>query len=112
MSQPVNSVSVHQDGGWYLYLIECQRGTYVGITNDLTKRYRAHATGKGARFTRANPPVALLGAQPFPDRASASRAEYQLKRQSAQQKRAWASLWPCPNTLTRQGNERDADKCD
>jgi len=82
-------------GGWYLYLLECRRGTYVGITNDLTKRYRAHVTGKGARFTRANPPLALLGAQPFPDRASASRAEYRLKRQSPRQKRAWAAQWPC-----------------
>ncbi len=67
---------------WYLYLLECQRGTYVGITNDLAKRYRAHATGKGARYTRANPPLALLGAQPFADRAAASQAEYRLKQQS------------------------------
>jgi len=95
VTPPVDSMSAEQ-GEWYLYLLECQRGTYAGITNDLAKRYRAHATGKGARFTRANPPVALLGAQPFPDRSSASRAEYQLKRQSAQQKRAWASAWPCP----------------
>ena len=37
---------------WYLYLLECRRGTYVGITNNLAKRYQAHATGKGARYTR------------------------------------------------------------
>ncbi len=71
---------------WYLYLLECQRGTYVGITNDLAKRYRAHATGKGARYTRANPPLALLGAQPFADRAAASQAEYRLKQQSPDKK--------------------------
>ena len=50
---------------WYVYLLECRRGTYVGITNNIAKRYRAHCAGKGARYTRANPPVALLGAQPF-----------------------------------------------
>ncbi|MCG7577485.1 MULTISPECIES: GIY-YIG nuclease family protein [unclassified Halomonas] len=79
---------------WYLYLLECQRGTYVGITNDLAKRYRAHATGKGARYTRANPPLALLGAQPFADRAAASQAEYRLKQQSPDKKRRWAAKWP------------------
>ena len=79
---------------WYLYLLECQRGTYVGITNDLAKRYRAHAAGKGARYTRANPPLALLGAQPFADRVEASRAEYRLKQQSPDQKRRWAAKWP------------------
>lgn len=79
---------------WYLYLLACRRGTYVGITNDLAKRYRAHAAGKGARYTRANPPLALLGAQPFADRAEASRAEYRLKQQSADQKRRWAAKWP------------------
>ncbi len=79
---------------WYVYLLECQRGTYVGITNDIARRYRAHSTGKGARYTRANPPVALLGAQPFADRAAASRAEYQLKQQTACQKRRWARGWP------------------
>ena len=79
---------------WYLYLLECQRGTYVGITNNLAKRYRAHAAGKGARYTRANPPLALLGAQPFADRVEASRAEYRLKQQSPDQKRRWAAKWP------------------
>lgn len=79
---------------WYLYLLDCHGGsTYVGITNDLNRRFAAHRAGKGARYTRANPPVAILGSQPFPDRASASRAEYQLKRKSAAQKREWARNW-------------------
>ena len=82
------------DKQWYLYLLECQRGTYTGITNDLAKRYQAHCLGKGARYTRANPPVALLGAEPFEDRAAASRAEYQLKQQTVSDKRRWAKRWP------------------
>ena len=79
---------------WYVYLLECQRGTYTGITNNLAKRYQAHCMGKGARYTRANPPVALLGAGPFEDRSAASRAEYQLKQQTASQKRRWAKQRP------------------
>ncbi|MDR5897396.1 GIY-YIG nuclease family protein [Halomonas vilamensis] len=84
-------------GRWYLYLLQCQRGTYVGITNDLAKRYRAHCEGKGARYTRANPPQALLGAQPFADRAAASRAEYALKQKRPEQKHQWAAVWRCPD---------------
>ena len=79
---------------WYLYLLECRRGTYTGITNNLAKRYQAHCDGKGARYTRANPPLALLGAQPFENRAEASRAEYQLKQKAPTQKRQWANQWP------------------
>lgn len=78
---------------WYVYLIECQNGSwYAGITNDLGARYAAHVAGKGARYTRANPPVRLLGARPFPDRSAASRAEYEIKRLPRSKKLAWLSL--------------------
>jgi putative endonuclease len=67
--------------GWCLYLLECRNGSwYAGITNHLDARYAAHAAGRGARYTRANPPVKLLGFRPYPDRASASRAEWQMKQ--------------------------------
>ncbi len=66
---------------WCLYLIECRNGAlYAGITNDLEARYCAHVDGKGARYTRANPPLRLVGSRPFPDRSSASRAEFAIKR--------------------------------
>jgi putative endonuclease len=75
---------------WYVYLIECRNGSwYAGITNDLEARYAAHAAGKGARYTRANPPVKLLGARPFPDRSAASRAEHEIKRLPKAKKLAW-----------------------
>lgn len=66
---------------WWLYLIECKNGAYyAGITNDVAARYAAHAAGKGARYTRANPPLRLLGSRPYPDRASAARAECEIRR--------------------------------
>jgi putative endonuclease len=75
---------------WFVYLIECRNGSwYAGITNDVEARYAAHAAGKGARYTRANPPVRLLGVRPFPDRAAASRAEHELKRLPKAKKLAW-----------------------
>ena len=43
---------------WFLYLLECNNGAYyAGITNDLQARFETHLAGKGARYTRANPPV-------------------------------------------------------
>lgn len=66
---------------WCLYLIECRNGAfYAGITNDLAARYAAHVEGSGARYTRANPPLRLVGSKPYPDRSSASRAECAIKR--------------------------------
>ncbi len=77
-------------GQWCLYLIECSNGAwYAGITNHLQRRYDAHAAGRGARYTRANPPRRLLGWCPYPDRASASRAEAAIKRLPRERKLAY-----------------------
>jgi len=76
---------------WILYWLACEhQKTYVGITNDLAKRFKTHQAGRGGRFTRAFRPTAILAVQPFPDRASASRAERWLKAQGVAGKRAWA----------------------
>jgi putative endonuclease len=74
--------AVHaSEGSWWLYLIECRDGSfYAGITNDLDARYQAHASGRGARYTRSHPPVRLIGARPYADRAAASRAEWEIKQ--------------------------------
>ncbi len=65
---------------WFLYLLECNNGAYyAGITNDLQARFETHLAGKGARYTRANPPVKVVASKPYPDRSSASIAEAQLK---------------------------------
>lgn len=65
---------------WSLYLLECNNGAYyAGISNDLQARFAAHVAGKGARYTRANPPVKIIASKPYADRSSASIAEAQLK---------------------------------
>ena len=75
-------------GSWFLYLIECLGGSiYTGITNNVAARYAAHAAGKGARYTRSHPPAKLLGSIAYPDRSSASKAEYRVKQLSVTEKR-------------------------
>ena len=79
---------------WYLYVIQCKNGRlYTGITPDLAARFEAHRIGKGAMFTRLNPPRRMLAAQPFEGRSAASRAEIQMKRLSHDQKRFVAAQW-------------------
>lgn len=75
---------------WHLYLLLCRDGSYyAGITTDLDARFQAHATGKGARYTRAHPPERILASRAYPDRASASRAEWEIKRLPKARKLAW-----------------------
>jgi putative endonuclease len=73
-------VNILANPTWVLYLLECNNGAYyAGITNDLPARFTAHLAGKGARYTRANPPVKILASKLYADRSSASVAEAQLK---------------------------------
>ena len=87
---------------WFLYLIECRDGNiYTGITVDVAARYAAHASGKGARYTRSHPPLRLLTVIDYRNRASASAAEYAVKRMSAIEKRAYALLLALSQAMAR-----------
>ena len=80
---------------WTLYLLECMDGSlYAGITNDLPRRFALHASGKGAKYTRARKPRRYVARQDFPDRASASAAEYRLKRLDVAGKREFCRQHP------------------
>ena len=75
---------------WFLYLLECRDGSYyAGISTDVAARFAAHLAGKGARYTRARPPLRILAVREYPDRSAASRAEWQLKQQPRERKLAW-----------------------
>lgn len=77
---------------WFLYLLRCRGNKlYAGITTDVARRFHAHCTGKGAKFTRANPPLEIIGSRPFIDRSSASVAEAAIKRLPAPRKLLYIS---------------------
>jgi putative endonuclease len=84
------------DGGnggktWWVYMISCRGGKiYTGTAIDPEARYEVHRVGRGAAFTRANPPVALLRCVPFGSRSEACRAEAALKKISREKKLSWA----------------------
>jgi putative endonuclease len=66
---------------WAVYLIECIDGrVYTGIARDPQARYAKHLAGKGARFTRSNPPTQLLGWVWVDDKGKALRLEIAWKK--------------------------------
>jgi len=80
---------------WWLYLLACADGrTYAGIALDVAARFRLHAAGRASKFTRANKPLRVLGAQPFANRSQALQAEYALKQLKKPAKLRWARRWP------------------
>ena len=75
---------------WHLYLLRCRDGSlYAGITTDLERRFREHASGRGAKYTRAHPPECVLASCAYPDRGGALRAEHALKQQPKARKLEW-----------------------
>jgi len=76
---------------WWLYMIECKGGgIYTGIAVDVDARYQTHVSGKGAKYTKMNPPLRILARKEFLDRRSAAQAEYAMKQLSPLEKRQWA----------------------
>jgi putative endonuclease len=79
---------------WFIYLLECKGGKiYCGITTDIEKRFKAHVSGKGAKFTRANPPLRMIAAKPCCSRSDASKSELAIKQLTPSQKIATAAEW-------------------
>jgi predicted GIY-YIG superfamily endonuclease len=77
---------------WWLYVLECRRGVlYTGIAKDVKARFAAHLSGKGAKFTRANRPVAILAKASLRSRGQALRAEYALKQLPRADKLRWCA---------------------
>lgn len=75
----------------WLYFIECRSGAiYTGISRDVDARYKLHVSGKGARYTRMNPPRRLIGSKAYGNRTEAARAEISFKQLTASEK--WTSL--------------------
>ena len=92
---------------WVLYLLECAgERLYAGITNDLHARFATHCAGRGARFTKAFPPVRIVAASLLPSRSLALKAEYALKRQPRAGKLAFLVACGTPMALAEVGADR------
>ena len=85
---------------WVLYLLECTgERLYAGVTNDLAARFAAHRAGRGARFTKAFPPLRIVAASELASRSLALKAEYALKQQPRSGKVAFLAGCGTPMAL-------------
>ena len=67
---------------FYVYIIgssQPRKRTYVGWTNDVNKRLRAHNASKGAKFTRGSQWI-LLYKEELETKSDALKREIRLKK--------------------------------
>lgn len=66
---------------WYVYMLVCSDGSfYIGATNNVQKRVRAHNAGKGGAYTRSHLPVRVVYTERCSSHGHALRREAALKR--------------------------------
>ena len=66
---------------WKLYILRCgDRTLYTGITTDVEKRFAAHRSGKGAKYTRGRGPLELVYREECGDHSSALKREAEIKK--------------------------------
>ena len=67
---------------YFVYMVKCADNTlYTGIATELERRIEEHnGSDKGAKYTRARRPVRLVYSEEYPDRSSASKREYEIKK--------------------------------
>ena len=91
---------MNEDKNWLVYMIETQGGRlYTGITNDLERRTAQHASGRGAKYFRTDPPRQLVWTEANHNRSSASKREAEIKSLNRAQKLSLvkaAGLEPTP----------------
>ena len=67
---------------YYVYMLKTvnkNNVTYVGYTNNLSKRIKLHNSGKGAKFTRGRKWIMAYSVS-YDSKSKAMREEYKLKK--------------------------------
>ena len=68
---------------YYVYLIICKDKnktiSYVGYTNNISKRIKLHNIGKGAKYTKGRK-WKLIYSKKFLSKSEAMKEEYKLKK--------------------------------
>ncbi len=74
---------------WFVYMIRTSDAqVYTGITTDMARRWREHASGKtGARYFRGRQPTQLCYLEAEHNRSTASQREYAIKALTATAKK-------------------------
>ena len=74
------------EGKWFIYAIECEDGSvYIGQTVDLANRWKRHASGHGARWTRMHKPVQIF----YYEEAASYKEAWHRERDLKKHHRTW-----------------------
>ncbi len=78
-----------QEANWFVYMLECNdKSIYTGICkNDVSRRMREHASGKGSKYVRSRLPFQLVWSKGGFTASEALKEEYRIKQLSPQDKR-------------------------
>jgi putative endonuclease len=72
---------------WIVYILKLNDNSYyTGITNNLTKRLKAHRNGKGSKYVASRLPLSVVYIYHEDDRSSASIQEFKIKKLSRKNK--------------------------
>lgn len=96
---------------WYVYRLRLENGRiYVGLTDNLERRWTEHQSGNGGKTTSDSRPIALIYSESLPDRSAAAKRERQLKRWSRAKKLALAAgRFGALHQLAKRHNPRPAN---
>jgi len=74
---------------YYVYIVKCTDDTlYTGIATELERRIDEHnSSDKGAKYTKARRPVELVYFEEYPDRSTASKREYRIKKKMTREEK-------------------------
>lgn len=82
-------MKIPTDNSYYVYLLKCEDGSlYCGWTTNLIQRFKAHQSGKGAKYTKAHKPLEIYYYESYADSTSAKKREYEIKQMSHHEKMA------------------------
>jgi len=80
VEQDPNDLPAPRPGNWFVYALECDDGSiYIGQTENIEERWKLHARGKGAEWTKRHPPVKLVHWEEFDSLEDAVKREKELK---------------------------------
>uniref|UniRef100_UPI0040297A69 GIY-YIG nuclease family protein n=1 Tax=Candidatus Scatousia sp. TaxID=3085663 RepID=UPI0040297A69 len=75
------------DKKYYTYILLIENNSlYCGYTDDVEKRFQAHLSGKGAKYTRAHKPLKIVYTKEFNTKSEAMKEEYRIKNLSHSEK--------------------------
>ena len=70
-------------------MVQCaDNSLYTGITTELERRVKEHnKSDKGAKYTKVRRPVHLVYSEKYPDRSTASKREYEIKKKMSREEK-------------------------